>query len=181
MNFPCPNCGQLFTAKPTDPRLLCPGCGEELVWSADGKKMLLAHPLTNYLDSDSETHRVAQIWERADQSEPLIDFRRRQSSVEISAKWLSQRMAIGSRNLKLGFGLVFICLILITAAVFRFFMLGYIQLDAFAAFIGASLLAPFGFFFLIWPLVEWLSLSKYANRVKEERKMLKEEEKTFNY
>jgi predicted RNA-binding Zn-ribbon protein involved in translation (DUF1610 family) len=181
MNFPCPNCGQLFTAKPTDVRLLCPGCGEELVWSADGKKMLLAHPLPNYLDTGSEAHRISQIWDKADQMEPLIDFRRRQSTVEQSAKWLDQRITSENRNFRIGGVLVFVCAVLIMIALIRFLLLGYIQLDAFLPFIGASFLAPFGFFFLIWAVVERMSLSKFAKRVREERRLLKEEEKAYKY
>lgn len=179
MDCPCPNCGQILSVQPTDTQVTCPGCAAELVWSANGKKMLLAKPLSTYLDVGEDAAQVSAMWNKADQAEGLIDLHRRQATVEMSARWVKGRIALANRYLKIGGGLLAFCVVLLALAFIRILWFGHIQIDAFLLFSMASLIAPFGFFFFVWPWVERFSLAKYLIKIQEERRILQEEERNL--
>jgi hypothetical protein len=178
MDLPCPNCGKILSIQATANALACPDCKEKLVWSTEGKKLLLSNPLPTYIDAGKEAAEIAAMWERADQSEGMIDLRKRQATVEMAAKWVGERIALEERYFKIGGGLGFICLLCLAVACIRVLMVGTVQLDAFFLFIIASLLSPFGFFFLIWSAVDRFTMAKFIKRIQAERRGLLEEEQT---
>lgn len=180
LNSPCPNCGQMIVPQPGSNRLSCPSCNEELVWSDDGKKLLLEKPLTTYLDTGNVEAQITAMWDQADQSEELIDIRRRQATVELAAKWVRERIALGNRTLEIGSGIIFLCAILIAIAVILFLLRGHIQIDTFLLFMATALIAPFGVFCFSWPLVERFSIANYTARIQEERRILEEQERYFS-
>jgi len=179
MDLPCPNCGKTLDAHVTVPRFACPGCQEELVWSTDSAKLLLAKPLSTYLDAGGQGAEIAALWARADQTEARIDLQRRQATVEMATKWIGERLVLGKRYLKIGLGLTGLSSVLLLAAFIRILLVGSIHLDAFILFIMASLIIPFGFFFFVWSMADRLTMGKYIKRTQEERRLLLEEEQAL--
>lgn len=179
MDLPCPNCGQTVRARISIQRLLCPNCNEELEWSADGRKLLLTRPLLTYQEMETEATQIAAIWNQADQSDSLIDLRRRQAMVELATRWLGERIALGKRYFKIGGGLSFVAIFVLLVALVRIFLTGAMQLDAFILFILSAFIIPFGFFFLSWSMVDRFAVAKYIKRIQEERRLLQEEEQAL--
>lgn len=177
MNSPCPNCGHMIMPQPGDNRISCPNCSEGLVWSEDGRKLLLEKPLSTYLDTVNEEAQLTAMWSQADQSEELIDIHRRQATVELASQWVRDRVALGNRILEFGSAILILCVILTVLAFGLFYLRRTIQIDTFLLFILASLIAPFGVFFFSWSLVERFSIAKYTARIQEERQVLDEQEK----
>lgn len=179
MNSPCPNCGQMIVPQPGNNRISCPSCNEGLVWSEEGRKLLIEKPLSTYLDSANEETRFTSMWNQADQSEQLIDIHRRQATVELATRWVRDRIALGNRTFKIGSGILILCGILIVLALGLYLLRGSILIDTFLLFILASLIAPFGVLLSSWSLVERFSIAKYTARIQEERVILEEQEKYF--
>ena len=177
MNSPCPNCGQLILPHPGEGRISCPSCNEGLVWSEDGRKLLLENPLPTYLDTANEEAQFTAMWNQADHSEQLIDIHRRQASVELATRWVRDRIALGNRTLEIGGVIIILCGVLCVLAFGLYLLRASIQLDTFVLFIFSSLLAPFGVFFVSWSLVERASIAKYTKRIQEDRQMLQERER----
>jgi predicted RNA-binding Zn-ribbon protein involved in translation (DUF1610 family) len=180
-NVPCPNCGQRIIAQLSRERLSCPNCNEILVWSDDGRKLLLEKPLSNYLTQEDDQAQYENLWNQAHKSEEIIDIRRRQATVELAAQWVRERMASGKHALAIGTRILFLCAIFSSIAGILFISRGYIHIDTFLLVIITALFAPLGFFFLIWPLVERVSLDKYTARIHDERRMLEEQESLLLY
>jgi hypothetical protein len=180
MDLPCPNCGKTIRTLSANLQVTCPNCKEELEWSADGTRLLLSKPLPTYLDPGDEAAEIAAIWDRADQVEGMIDLRRRQATVELAAKWIGDRIALGNRNLKLGGGLVILCVVLMTFAIIKISTMDTsIPMDAFLLFIVAALIIPFGFFFFVWSMVDKFTIANYIKKIQEERRILQEEEQAI--
>lgn len=179
MNSPCPNCGQMVMPQPGNNRISCPSCNEGLIWSEEGRKLLIEKPLSTYLDTVNEETQLTAMWNQADQSEQLIDVHRRQATVELATRWVRDRIALGNKILKIGSGILILSVILITLALGPFLLSGTVQVFTFLLFIVASLIAPFGVFFFSWSLVERFSIAKYTASIQEERQILEEQEKYF--
>lgn len=176
LELPCPNCGKDLRVQATSKKFSCPECKEELVWSTEEYKLLLAKPLSTYLDTGNDARELATIWERADQAGALIDLRRRQATVEIATRWIGERIALGKRYFKIGTGLSGLSIGLLSLAFMRIILTGSLPLEAFSLFIIASLIIPFGFFFFMWSLVDRFAMAKYIKRVQDERRTLQAEE-----
>ena len=176
-NIPCPNCGHRIIAQLNRERLSCPKCNELLVWSDDGRKLLLEKPLPNYSGQEDEQFQFDLAWNQAHQAEEIIDIRRRQATVELAAQWVRERLASGKHATDIGTRILFLCVIFLGLGTMLIFLRGFIHIDTFLLFIVTSLIAPYAAFFIIWPLVERFSLVKYTTRIQEERQTLEEQEK----
>jgi hypothetical protein len=180
MDLLCPNCGETIIPQSTTQPVSCPNCMEELEWSDDGTRLFLSKPLPTYLDPENDASELAALWERADQVEGKIEIRRRQATVELAAKRIGDRIALGNRNFKIGGGLIIFCIVMVIFAFIKTSVMDYnIPLDAFLLFILASLIIPFGFFFFVWALVDRFTIAKYVKTIQEERRILREEEQSF--
>jgi hypothetical protein len=173
--LPCPNCGRNLKLGPSQVKFACPACKEELVRATGENKLLLAHPLSSYLDGVTEDEQASARWEKASRDVVLINLRKRQETIEKSAQWVAQRRALEGKVMRIGAGLLLACGLLLGIAVIRIVMTGSVQVDVFISFIGASLFGPFGIFFCGWGLVERWSWLKHAAWINEERRKVQEE------